>query len=52
MSSKSKIQKQKLFSVIIEICTAVLQAASQLSFEAQDTAFLGVWSVKDLIARR
>jgi hypothetical protein len=41
---------QELLLAIIETRTAVLQAASQLPPKAQDTAFLGVWSVKDLIA--
>ena len=41
---------QDLISAVIETRTALLNAASQLSFEARDTVFLGVWSVKDLIA--
>ena len=44
------MEKDKLLSAIIETRTAILQEASQLSPEAQNTAFLGVWSVKDLIA--
>jgi len=52
MSKKSKnLTNQELLSAIIEIRTAVLQAASGLSLTAQDTVFLGVWSVVDLIAR-
>ena len=43
MSTKSQTSKQELLS-------AVLQAASGLSPTARDTVFLGVWSVKDLIA--
>ena len=39
-----------ILSAIIETRTALLQAASQLSLDAQNTVFLGVWSVKDLIA--
>jgi len=50
MSKKSQTTKQELLSAVIETRTAVLQAASQLSPEDQDTVFLGVWSVKDLIA--
>ena len=48
---KPKFNKSELLSAIIETRTAILQEASQLSPEAQDTVFLGVWSVKDLIAR-
>lgn len=50
MSAKSENIKQKLLSSVLETRTALLHAASQLSLEAQDTAFLGIWSVKDLIA--
>jgi len=50
MSTKSQTIKQELLSAVIETRTAVLQAASGLSPTAQDTVFLGVWSVKDLIA--
>ena len=51
MSTKSQTSKQELLSAVIETRTAVLQGASGLSPTAQDTVFLGVWSVKDLIAR-
>jgi len=52
MSKKSEnLTHQELLLAIIETRTAVLQAASQLTPEAQNTAFFGVWSVKDLIAR-
>ena len=50
MNTKSQTSNQELLSAIIETRTAVLQAASQLSLEAQDIVFLGTWSVKDLIA--
>ena len=50
MSTKSQTTKQELLSAVIETSTAVLQAASGLSPEAQDTVFLGIWSIKDLIA--
>jgi len=46
----SLAKKQELLSAVIETRTAVLQAASGLSSTAQDTVFLGIWSVKDLIA--
>ena len=47
---KSKFNKSELLSAVIKTRTAVLQAASGLSPTAQDTVFLGIWSVKDLIA--
>ena len=50
MSTKSQTTKRELLSAVLETRTAVLQAASQLSPTAQDTVFLGIWSVKDLIA--
>jgi hypothetical protein len=51
MSAKSQTTKKELLSAVIETRTAVIQAASQLSHEEQNTVFLGTWSVKDLIAR-
>jgi len=52
MSTKITTQKTKqdLLSTLLETRTAALQAASGLSSTAQDTVFLGAWSVKDLIA--
>ena len=50
MKVKSKIIKQELLSAVIKTRNAVIQAASSLSPTAQDTVFLGIWSVKDLIA--
>ena len=50
MREKSETLNRELLSAIIETRIAVLRAASQLSLEVRNTAFLGVWSVKDLIA--
>jgi hypothetical protein len=50
MSTKFQTIRQEPLSAVIETRTALLHAASQLSLEAQDTVFLGVWSVVDLIA--
>ena len=47
---KSKFNKSELLSAVIETRTVLLHAASELSPTAQDTVFLGVWSVQDLIA--
>ena len=50
MNKKFETLKQELLSGLIETRTTILQEASQLSPTAQDTVFLGIWSVKDLIA--
>jgi hypothetical protein len=50
MSTKFQTIRQEPLTAVIETRTALLHAASQLSLEAQDTVFLGVWSVVDLIA--
>ena len=50
MSTKSETLKRELLSAVLETRAALLQAASGLSPTAQDTVFLGIWSVKDLIA--
>ena len=50
MSTNPKTSKQELLSAVIDTRTALLHVASQLSHETQNTVFLGVWSVVDLIA--
>ena len=50
MSTKSQTTKQELLSAVIETRTSILYAVSGLSPEIQNTVFLGVWLVKDLIA--
>lgn len=50
MSIKFETHKQEFISGLLETRTSILHAASQLSPAAQDTVFLGIWSVKDLIA--
>ena len=50
MNKKSAALKRELLSNLIKTRTAILRAASGLSPAAQDTVFLGVWSVIDLIA--
>jgi len=49
-STKSETLKRELISNLTETRAAILHEASQLFPTAQDTIFLGVWSVKDLIA--
>lgn len=51
MSPKSQSFMSGLISAIIETRTTILKEASQLSPTSQDTVFLGVWSMVDLIAR-
>ena len=50
MKKETNTSKAKLLSALRETRTAILQAASELSPTAQDTVFLGTWSVKDLLA--
>lgn len=50
MNTKSKTTKQELPSTLLETRTSILHAASQLSPAAQNTVFLGAWSIKDLLA--
>jgi hypothetical protein len=50
MSKKSENLKQELFSSLLKTRNAIIQEASQLSTEAQNTVFLGTWSLKDLLA--
>lgn len=50
MSTKSEIHKKELLSGLVETRAAILHEASQLSSEARNTIFLGIWSVVDLIA--
>ena len=42
--------KREIISNLLETRATITREASQLSAETQDTAFLGVWSIKDLIA--
>ncbi len=44
------MEKDNLLHKLTETRTAILLAASQLPSDAQDAVFLGVWSIKDLIA--
>jgi hypothetical protein len=50
MGINSKALKSELLSNFLKARTPILHAASQLSSEAQDTIFLGTWSLKDLLA--
>jgi len=50
MSIKPETRKSEILSGLIETRTAIINEASQLSPAAQDMVFLGVWSVRDLLA--
>jgi len=50
MTTKSEAHKEELLSGLAETRAAILQAAAQVPPEARDTAFLGTWSLKDLLA--
>ncbi len=50
MSAKAQAKKDKIISELVETRRKILDAASSLSPAEQDEIFLGVWSVKDLLA--
>jgi hypothetical protein len=50
MNTKSETPKHELLSALLETRSAILHTALQLSPESQSTVFLGVWSLKDLLA--
>jgi len=50
MSAKAQAKKEEMISELIETRRRILDAASSLPPDKQDEVFLGVWSVKDLLA--
>ena len=50
MSTKAQAKKDAIIAELIEARACILAAASALPGERQDEVFLGVWSVKDLLA--
>jgi len=50
VSTKAQAKKDKIISGLVETRRRILDAASSLSPAQQDEIFLGVWSVKDLLA--
>lgn len=50
MSSQAQIRKDQIISGLIDTRNRILNAASELSPAEQDQVFLGIWSVKDLLA--
>lgn len=50
MSSKAEVKREQTITGLIEARKELLEAASTLSPQDQDEIFLGIWSVKDLLA--
>lgn len=50
MNTKAQIKKEQLLAKLEEIRASILAEASALSAEKQNKVFLGIWSIKDLLA--
>jgi len=50
MSSRTQAQKDKIIAELVDTRRKILDAAAALPATQQDEVFLGVWSVKDLLA--
>lgn len=50
MSAKAEFKKQEIITQLTEARQKVITAASSLPPEKQEVVFLGVWSIKDLLA--
>ncbi len=50
MSSAAQAKKDAIISELVEVRRKIFDAASALSQTQQDQIFLGVWSIKDLLA--
>lgn len=50
MGAKAQVKKYEIIQGLVETRRRILDAASSLSPAKQDEVFLGVWSVKDLLA--
>ncbi|MFQ6058962.1 MAG: DinB family protein [Anaerolineae bacterium] len=50
MRTKAQVKKDQIISGLVETRRKILDTASSLSPAEQDEIFLGVWSVKDLLA--
>ncbi len=50
MTSVTQTKREAIISGLIEVRRNILDAASSLPPEARDEIFLGIWSVKDLLA--
>ena len=50
MNTKAQAKKEQLLAELRETRSSILKEASVLSAEKQDMIFLGIWSIKDLLA--
>jgi len=50
MQTKAEATKQQIIDGLIEVRRQILEVAATLPEEKQVTVFLGIWSVKDLLA--
>jgi len=50
MNTEAQIKKEQLLAKLEEIRASILAEASALSAEKQNKVFLGIWSIKDLLA--
>jgi len=50
MNARAQAKKEQVIAELIEARRSILDAAAVLPAEQQDEVFLGVWSVKDLLA--
>lgn len=50
MNKKTQIKKDQLLAELQEIRRSILLESSALPAEKRDVAFLGIWSIKDLLA--
>ena len=50
MRMTAEAKKDRIISELVETRSKILDAASSLSPEQRDEVFLGIWSVKDLLA--
>ncbi len=50
MNARAQVKKEQVIAELSEARRGILDAAAMLPAERQDEVFLGVWSVKDLLA--
>jgi hypothetical protein len=50
MNTKAQAKKEQLLAELRETRNSILKEAAALSAEKQEMVFLGIWSVKDLLA--
>ena len=50
MDSKAKTKRDRIIADLVEVREDILNTASRCPVDLQDKVFLGVWSIKDLIA--